>query len=303
MSTDDGSDLARRKLAEVAASILRRLDENPKDARALADKEAFLSRSKLSRHVYEVMERGFAGAPKSLKDRDRRYSFALLGALLASLALLSSWNDLRLALLADHLTGQSTKVVTLNSGDITTLDASSAIADETSGDTRTVVLLDGSGFFDVDSDGRRFVVEAGSVTAEALGTEFEVMRFDDDVIVTVQEGVVEVTGAGQVIRLHAGEQLRVTPLTTSSRTLELDAIASWRRDQLTLDGMTFGEAVSVVARRLPGQVVIVNRHVVEDEVAGVLDLADPLNALDLLSATSGAGVTQVARYLNVIRNR
>ncbi|QBF32545.1 FecR family protein [Thalassococcus sp. S3] len=303
MSDDTNRDPARQKLAEEAARILRRLDEDPDDHAALKDRDAFLARGRDAKRIYAVMARGFAAAPKTLKDRDRRYSIGIVGGVLALLSLAFAWEPLKVAWLADYTTRLTTEIIELESGDTTTLDASSAIQEETNAKIRTVDLLKGAGFFDVDDDGRRFIVQAGNVTAEALGTAFEVMRLGDDVIITVADGIVEVTGAGQIRQLTEGKQIRVSPFETSIRSVEPDTVAGWRRDRLTIGGMTFGEVASVIERRMSGRVFVISNRLADDPVAGALDLSMPRNALKTLAATSGASVVEVSPYLTIIYSR
>ena len=301
MNNEDGNQAAKRRRAAEAASIVRRLDENPEDASALEDRDTFLARGKAERRTYENVERAFAVAPKGLRNRDRKYGIALLCLILASLYLASE--PARIGLLADYRTGSTIEVAELASGDTATLDASSAIRDATDEDVRTVTLMKGAGFFEVNGDGRRFIVTTGDVTVEAIGTKFEVSRLDDVIIVTVADGVVEVETEGSLSRLEAGSLLRISPDHTETRTVRQESVASWRHQQLIMNGMTLAEVVAVLDRRLPGKIVVIGHTLRDAEMAGGLDLTSPSNALRTLAASSNAQVIQAFPFLTVVRLR
>lgn len=147
------------------------------------------------RRAFERVSRVTQAIQEGAQVKSKRtYAFALLGVLLAGLSL--SYNPFRVAVLANFRTDYVLADGTLASGDNTILDASSAIIDGSSETERRITLLGGSGFFDVDQDGRRFVVSSGELDVEVLGTRFEVSRLDDATLVAVEEGVVEIRTNG-----------------------------------------------------------------------------------------------------------
>lgn len=298
MSTQSGQDDAKRRRAEEAARILRRLDDAPDDPEALEARDAFLARGAAEKATYQKMSKAFAAAPKGLRRRDRKYSFALVAAVLASSYF--SYDPLRISLTADYATARETATVALSSGDLAVLNAASAVRDETDGDVRTVELLKGAGFFDVETDGQRFVVIADTVRAEALGTQFEVARLGDAVIVTVAEGTVRVSHDGGESVLEMGQRLRVLDDGGVLRSAQTASVADWRKGKLTMDGLSFGEVAELIGNRLPGATVVVGRQLAQEPVVGVLDLTSPENALQTLAATAGARVVQASGLVRVL---
>lgn len=298
MSAEDPEMSEKRRMAEDAAGILRRLDEKPDDPAALRDREVFLARGPAEQRIYASLSRGFAVARQGLKARDRRYVLAMGGALLAALAL--AWSPLRVAYLADHRSAANPQQITLSSGDVVTLDASSAIQDDTSRAVRAVTLIEGAAFFDVDRDGRRFVVHAGDVAVEVIGTAFEVSRLGDIVLITVAEGAVEVHREADRLDLRAGDQLRLSQNGLVQNVVSTETIADWRRDLLTMDGLTLANVARVIDRRLPGRVIVMGQELQGQEVAGGLDLTEPANALVTLAATSGARVITLPNLVTLL---
>ncbi|MEM1079373.1 MAG: FecR domain-containing protein [Pseudomonadota bacterium] len=303
MSNQQDRDPAKSKRAAEAANIVRRLDEVPDDPQALADKAAFLARGAAERRTYAIAERAMAAAATGMKARDRgkRFAYGLLAVLLGALAL--SWEPVSIALVADHRTAEQTLTTGLLSGDRGMLDAGSAILDETDEEIRSVTLLRGAGFFDVDTDGRRFEVLADDVTVEVLGTAFEVARLPAGVRVTVAEGRVRVRNATEDVMLETGDQLVVSEAGTVQRRLPPDDVARWRRGELELTGLSVAEAATILDRRLPGRIVVLGDGLRSVQLGGALDMRSPRNALETLAATGNAQVVRVSPLLTVLYSR
>lgn len=300
MSDKLPDDAAMRALAAEAASIIRRLDADPHDPDAMDARDTFLARGDAEQRIYARMLRAISGTSKGIKKRDRRFGFAFLGLLLVSLFLLRE--PLRILAVADARTGTSLETVVLTSGDLVVLDAQTAIADDTAGEVRNVELLQGAAFFDVDVTGQRFVVSVGTATVEALGTSFAVSKVKDATIISVEEGVVAVRTKDQVIELVAGERVRlVSGAATSLLEIPTDSVAAWRQDRLTVEGLTFGDVVAILDRRLSGRVVVARQSLANAPLRGGIDLTSPMDALNALAATSGASVIQLPVFLTVVR--
>lgn len=86
------------------------------------------------------------------------------------------------------------RMVNLEDGSKIEIGADSIVTVDYSDKQRTVILENGEAFFDVASDSSRpFRVLAGTGTITAVGTEFNVRRESDRVLVTVTEGVVTIS--------------------------------------------------------------------------------------------------------------
>lgn len=291
MSSFDEPNDKERARTRKAVQIIRRLDEDPEDQTALLDRNAFLSRGALERATYDRTLRAMEGAETRLRrDRSKHYAFGLLAAMLASLAL--AWQPLRLHFTADFQSGHGVEAVQLASGDVVVLDASSAISDETEDGIRGVNLLSGAGFFDVDTRQTSFMVQAGDVTVETLGTAFEVSLQGPSLQVSVAEGAVRVTNPEGSVELAAGERLRLNASTLSqSETVEGSTVATWRNDVLVANGMTVGEIAAIIDRRITGSVLVLTDDLQSTVVHGRIDLSRPEDALRTLAASVDGQVT------------
>ncbi|MEM9881033.1 MAG: FecR domain-containing protein [Pseudomonadota bacterium] len=156
--------------------------------------------------------------------------------------------------------GQVT-AVTLDDGSVVTLGPDSRIDIAFSNTQRRLTLHSGAAYFDVARDASRpFVVSAGALTAQALGTVFDV-RFNAGLSrVAVAEGKVRVAmprlidgkniGLKAQADLIAGEQISGTQ-ETGLRTavpITASAVGAWRQNRLSYVGGTLGEVIADAAR-------------------------------------------------------
>lgn len=298
---DPGPDPAERRRAREAATIVRRLQDDPDDAAAQQDLTRFLARGEAERSTYARMTRALAAARQGMRRKRAPKAAALFGALLVVAAAAFGFEPLRLHALADSVTGRQPQPLLLASGDAASLDAGTALADASDGAERRVTLLAGAAYFDVGQDGRRFVVEAGGLSVDALGTGFEVAWLGDGVLVAVAEGRVAVQAGGQVWQLMPGDRLHwsgdAAPVIDA---VAVTAIAAWRDDRLQADGMTLGQVASVIDRRVAGPILVYDSALAGTEVSGGLDLSRPLDALRTLAASADASVTSVSPLVTIV---
>lgn len=303
MTDEHDHDHFKHRLAEEAANIVRRLDENPEDTQAKADERDFLARGHEEQRIYALAKRAFSATSKGIerRERNRTLSFALLGAMLASTYL--AWEPMSVRLQADHRSDRTVESAVLKSGDVAVLDAASALVDKTDETARMITVLQGAAYFDVDTDGRRFMVSIDDLTVEALGTQFEVVDAGASVRVSVAEGVVELRTRSSATLLAAGEQALITGDGIEKRSLALEDVARWRKEELILTGLSLRDAAAIIERRLPGRVIVIGKALGDTQVGGSLDLSQPQNALATLAATGNAEALQASKFLTVIYRR
>ncbi|MGD1956204.1 MAG: FecR domain-containing protein [Sphingomonadales bacterium] len=153
------------------------------------------------------------------------------------------------------------KTFTLADGTVVTLGPDSRFETAFSSTRRRVTLFAGAAYFDVHSDkDRPFMVEAGTLTARAIGTAFDV-RFNGGVgRVAVAEGQVRVTmptlidGKDIGLRSHAdlttGEEVASTKADGLRDKVSIDpqAVGAWRQNRLSYIGGTLEELITDAAR-------------------------------------------------------
>lgn len=294
-------DIEETKLIRQATDIFLRLRDDPDNPTLQQERDDFLARGEAERAAYAKMLQVWKVTDPGKKPGPSTLSAVLVAGLLAASGY-AAYDPLRILLLADVSTGYQTITTQLASGDQVVLDATSAIADDTDSATRSVVLLRGAAFFDVEVSDVPFVVQAGDLRVEVTGTAFEVGYFDDGGVVSVTEGSVEVSIGGQSWQLEVGEQL-IWDSETEAQLKAIDTAnaASWREDTLVSEDMTFAQIAAVLDRRLPGGILITHERLAQTPIVGTFDLANPSSSLDLLTELTGSSTTQVPFVVTVIR--
>ncbi|WP_313010821.1 FecR family protein [Brevundimonas sp.] len=164
---------------------------------------------------------------------------------------------------------------------------------------RAVKLDRGEAWFQVAKDrARPFVVAAGDIRVQAVGTAFSVRRKSAGAEVRVTEGVVEVwsdKGASrQRRRVVAGEQVFVSDAAGASspvkRPLEMDRALSWREGQIVLDGDTIAAAAAEFNRYNTRKIVIVDPDLEGRTVVGWFRTNEPESFAEAVGVAHGAGV-------------
>ncbi|MEM7507783.1 MAG: FecR domain-containing protein [Pseudomonadota bacterium] len=276
------------RLLDEAAGLFLRLRERPQDKDLLRARRAFLERGPAEQHAYEKIARAY----KASEPRRRTRTLPSIAVFLAlALSAYFAGPTLRISLLADVATGRDRMTITLASGDIADLDATTALIDRTKTGHRDVELLQGAGFFTVTSQDRPFTVSAAGLEAKALGTAFEVARFDDDVSIAVFEGVVEVSDDRNSWVLDPGTRLHWSGSGVASLDrVDPATVASWRQDRLVSVGMSFEHVADVINRRLAGSIFVMGEDLAAAKVTGSFDLSRPHAALRVLAATQEASI-------------
>ncbi|MBY8826598.1 FecR family protein [Hephaestia mangrovi] len=176
-----------------------------------------------------------------------------------------------------------TRRVPLDDGSIAAINTQSAVEIDYSPMRRDVRLDRGEAWFQVAKNPKRpFVVEAGRVRAEAVGTAFSVRLKHDGAEVLVTEGVVEAwaSGAdGHRVRLLAGERAFIAddaaiirePTPPSS----VDRALAWRSGKIDLVGEPLANAVAEFNRYNTRQITLADPALSGLQFDGVFRTDDP----------------------------
>ena len=256
----------------------------------------------------EVRER--AGAP-SMAARTAVSRRGLLvgggGALAASVAGGFAW--LSGGISYQTATGEIRRVP-LADGSIATINTASRVEVRLASHRREITLKTGEAWFQVAKDATRpFVVQAGPINVEAVGTAFSVRRQADGADILVNEGVVEAWSddashervrlvAGQRAFLADGAGVRVEPADISS----VDRALAWRGGMIDLSGDTLGQAVTEFNRYNRRQIVLRDGSFANEAIDGIFRTDDPEGfataiqaSLDVPVQTQGGGDIVIGR--------
>ncbi|MEM8688538.1 MAG: FecR domain-containing protein [Pseudomonadota bacterium] len=286
------------QLLNEAADIFLRLQEAPDDPAAKAVRDRFLSRGEAERRAYAKIKRTWKVSGAAMRPPKTNIVLALILLAAATYFILP---EARTFLLADFRTGNQAERVALVSGDLVDMDAATALVDNTKSGDRDVQLLRGAAFFKVAKNRRPFKVNLDEITVEVLGTSFETAKVDNEIWVSVFEGVVKVTAGQRQWQLTQGQNLvwRDDGGATVSA-IETGRIASWRTSLFVADATPFEQVAAVISRRLPGTIIIPSEALANTEVTGTFDLSQPETALRALAATRGANVLSASPLISII---
>lgn len=286
------------EVLERAVHLFLRLRDAPNDPDLIKQRDAFLASGDDERAAFAKATNAWRATKP---ERRSRPLMSLFWAAAVGAALYLYSGDIRILLIADLRTADAIQSASLASDDDVTLDAGSALVDNTVGAIRAVTLLRGAAFFQVDRDEHPFIVNAGTLDIEVIGTAFETALIHDGVSVTVASGIVEVRSDAGSWRLQAGDRLVWTAEDGPKLDrVETQTIASWRQGQLVVRGMTFRQVADIIDRRLPGPIMILDEDLARSRVVGTFDLGDPELALRSLAAIRGAKVTSAAPLATLI---
>ncbi|MEM1144043.1 MAG: FecR domain-containing protein [Pseudomonadota bacterium] len=181
-----------------------------------------------------------------------------------------------------------TRQIRLSDGSEITLGAASEIKVQMGVGKRRVHLLNGAALFDVVSDPERpFVVNAGELTAQALGTVFDVRLNGGVARVSVAEGAVVVRYASSDLAgsntpaeetLEAGQQVVADTYTGLSEVYptERTSVGAWKASRLIYLGATLEELIAD-ANRYGAQSILLgdlDPQTLRMKITGSFDIGD-----------------------------
>jgi transmembrane sensor len=199
--------------------------------------------------------------------------------------------------------------VPLADGSVAALNTSSGIAVQMKPEQRLVKLEDGEAWFQVSHDHRRpFVVEAGHVRVQAIGTAFSVRRRGAGADVLVTEGVVETWVAGHEVahtRIAAGSKTfiadEVSAIKVVQASAQIDRELAWRNGELSLNGETLGYAIGELNRYNERKLVIDDPVLSQEPLVGYFRTNDPENFGRAVADMVGARITVDGRTIRITR--
>ncbi|WP_448662607.1 FecR family protein [Sphingomonas sp. CJ20] len=177
--------------------------------------------------------------------------------------------------------GQRTRIVLADTSSVS-IDTDSALLIQMDEHRRSVTLQRGRAFFKVAKDRTRpFVVTAGNKQVRAVGTAFEVRIDRNRVVVTVVEGVVEVTERGprrpveHEASIEAGTQL----VAHDDNAWDIGQIdpkqaTSWLTGRLSFMGEPLADAVEQMNGYSRRKLVFRGNHIPDERIVGVFRSGD-----------------------------
>lgn len=251
-------------------------------------------------HAHAPSPRHGTGRPHARRGFSRRGLLGA-GAALAAAGTAAWMGGASDYLFSDQFTGTAEiRELTLVDGTRVTLDADSAFSVDYSQSRRRLSLHRGRAYFDVARDETRpFSVVAASGSVTALGTQFVVQIWGDQVTTSVQESAVSVlapNGAG--IRLATDETVSYGPSGLGTvENCDAEVETAWRRGRLIFEDRPLGRVVSEVNRYRRGTIRILDGRLQNLRVSGIFDVANPDGVLDAIVQTLPVRSLEITPYV------
>jgi transmembrane sensor len=246
-------------------------------------------------------------SPEIFRLKKQTHPNRLLLAMAACLALAFVFRlELIVLLQADYVTkvGEQ-KTVRLEDGSIVTLNTDSALAVTMQGGQRTIAMLKGEAFFDVQPDAcRPFVVHGDHSITRVLGTRFFVHEKGHSDEVKVLSGRVEVTDGQhwrQSVVLHGGDAVSVGRNRHSAAgRLDTKLTTSWLDGYLIFEDIALGDVIEQVRRYRNGAVIFKDTSLRQLKINGRINLRDPAHILETLEKSLSVRITHLSNWLVII---
>ncbi|QRM54361.1 FecR domain-containing protein [Sinorhizobium sp. BG8] len=249
---------------------------------------------------------GLAGSKVRARTTSRR---AVLGAGVLCLGSVGLWKAgvLGLGPSADFATAiAEQRRFALPDGSEMLLAGNSAVSLGFDERLRKLTLLQGQAMFTVAKDAARpFLVEANSGTTRAIGTIFNVDLRPSETVVSVVEGVVEVSTERMPTRSvqpKAEQRVRYTENGAPSEPEDIDPTmeTAWQRGKLIFNRRPLEDVVAEIERYRRGEIVIARSQIRSMAVTGVFDLSEPDAVLQTIAETLPVTVTRLP-FVTIIR--
>lgn len=187
--------------------------------------------------------------------------------------------------------------VALEDGSHVTLNTASAVDVGYSRKRRDVQLTQGEAFFDVARDeARPFLVHAGDIQVEVVGTKFSVYRREHDVQILVEEGRVRVHWQGgakaeQSLLLNARDLARISSSGVRVQQLSdqsAEEALAWRDGLIVFRNTPLIEAVQAFNRYSAVPIVVVHPELAQMPIGGSFKTDNAAGFVRLLEQAFGA---------------
>ncbi|HEY1060178.1 MAG TPA: FecR domain-containing protein [Daejeonella sp.] len=121
------------------------------------------------------------------------------------------------------------------------------------------VQLKGEAFFEVKSDKEQpFVIKVNDISVKVVGTSFNIKSRNNQTVVIVKSGIVEVTKDNEHIKLHAGEKVQVHPGMTGllKETSKGRLYDYYFSNELVCDGTPLSELMEILNEKFEVNIII-----------------------------------------------
>ncbi len=300
------------------------------DTERRIDMQALVARARESHDENVVTLARVGDSGMRSKPRARGWALAASLALISILSGALGWVWLHRADTYSTGIGEQRTLV-LADGSTVVLDALTTVRVQFNRTARIVDLVTGQAYFhDAYDPGRPFEVRSNEATIRAVGTQFNVQRQEDGIVVTVVEGKVAVAESPQAqvpaasagpfsisddraavlsrspvpVFLSAGEQVTLSAqLIRKPERADVSAATAWMQKRLVFEDTPLEEVAAQFNLYSSHRLVIVGRVLRFTRISGVYSSADPVSLIGFLRAQPDLLVTEKGDEIRVSRRK
>jgi len=289
MLTPPASDPSHGSLSDEAAHWCMRIHEADFSDQEREAFEAWLAADPAHKRRFETMLDVWAvsehlpveplapAAPARPRRARRPLLAAALGLLAIPLIGLAGWH---LNVIPDsyqrYSSDNAVRDITLADGSHVQLNLGSRLSFANYKDQRSVTLSKGEAYFEVRHDASHpFVVKAGQGQVRVTGTHFNVWTYQDQVVVTLTQGSVQVMGdrrrPNELVYLSPGMQARYDAGQSIPQvgSAQADEALAWRDGKLILDRLRLSDALPRINRYLETPVHLGDNATGQLQIGGI----------------------------------
>ena len=189
--------------------------------------------------------------------------------------------------------GQQSSVVLADSTEIMLNHTSSLVVERQGPAGPRSVMLDGEAYFRVKRNGTPFVVSTRLGSVRVVGTEFNVRVREDEIIVGVVKGIVQVSvtrnAVDSVVAVHGGEIVSCTGsgFPGSSAPIPFSGYPGWMHGRFLFYRTTLAAACREIESQFNVNINIETSRLRARTITGAVDGKDAESALTTLAALTG----------------
>lgn len=305
--TDSGDPLTREGLAWLVH--LNSGNQTPEDSQAFETWQNWSEAHKLAAKRAKLMWEQL-GPPLTRQSKPRKPGIPVVIVAAVGIAALAFAGGIfgpPASYFADYQTSTGeVRTVTLRDGSQVDIDTGTSF--DVSERDRTLTLHTGQVFVTVKPGNTTpFVVLAGNVRAEALGTAYAVRRRGDEALVVVSESAVRVSQEGRnrrAVVVSAGHAVAISEDEglEQPHAADINELMAWRHGELRFTRRPLAEVVAEIDRYHRRHIVIVGREIGTLPVTGNVAITDVDALLASLQAALPIKVIRLPGLTAIVRD-
>lgn len=199
------------------------------------------------------------------------------------------------------------KKIMLPDNSLVTLNANSNIkyVQKWDGEGEREVWIDGEAFFSVKHTGnnQRFIVHTNELDIEVLGTEFNVMRREEKLKVSLNSGKIklQMRDSSNALYMMPGEILEVASTFVKKSSGKVEELSGWKENKLVFDDTPLSEIIVQLKYIYGWEFPNVEPDLLKEKLTGDLETKDEQMVINTLEKAFHIKINKEGNSINISR--